>query len=152
MLQQSVKEDPDFSASWFMLGSELKKQSREKEALKAFHRSIDILPDNYLSMVQLAKLHLVSRNPEIKDLEKAYYFARKANEITYYQKAYLLQNLARVLSEKDQMEKAIEMAELGIQRAREKKNHTRAEIIENELRAYRQGMNFLSIITRKKAL
>jgi Tfp pilus assembly protein PilF len=148
MLRDAIAVDPEYSASWFMLGSEFKKTGKEQEAIRALKKSIQIAPDNFLAMVQLVKIYLVSQNPKIHDIGKALEYALEANKVTYYQKAYVLQNLARVYSANGQLQDAIKTAELAIQRAEEKKNWPRAEKIKNELRGYRKGMNFLSFIKR----
>lgn len=150
LFKEAAKTDTNYGQAYLQLGMLHARIGKEKEAIRYFERCLAKSPDNFFAMIQLCQIYLAPDDPKRKDIDLAFRYIKKANELTYYQFDYPLQNLARVYSEMKDFPKAIEMAELGIQRAREKKSHERAETIRNELNAYRQNRGFLSIATKSR--
>ncbi len=150
MYQQAVEIDPNYTQGWMNLGIAYSELGKEDKAIAAYHRSLKINPNNYFSMIQLCKIHMFPDKPKNKDLKLALTYITKANELTYFQLEYPLQNLARVYSVLGDFSKAVEYGELGLQRAQEKKNVDQAQKIENELNAYRKNVSFLALAHKTK--
>jgi len=74
----------------------------------------------------------------------------RANKITYNRKPYLLENLARVYSEKGRFKEAVETARMAIQRALDLDESDILERLDGEATAFEQNRKFTSLIIRNK--
>ena len=150
MYQEAIRNDPNFSQIYFDMGQFYEKQGNEVEAIAAYKKCLDKDPSNPLAMIQLTKLYMTSQNPAARNLDQAFFYALRANKITYNRKPYLLENLARVYSEKGRFKEAVETARMAIQRALDLNEADILERLNGEATAFEENRKFTSLITRNK--
>ncbi len=72
-------------------------------------------------------------------------YAEKSNAFTYYRKAYLLENLARVLSELGRFEEAAEQARAAMPRAKDLGDTTAIGRLKDEAEAFARHRKYSSL-------
>lgn len=138
ILEDAIRNDSNYSEMYLNMGVVLEKRGKNAEAITAYRKTLTKDSGNFIAMIQLAKLHMGSNPPGIRNLPLSLAYAQKANAITYFRKARLLEPLARVLSELGRFDEAAEKARAGIPRALDIGDTAFARQLEAEAQAFSQ--------------
>ncbi len=151
LLKEAIKVDSTYHQIYFFLGYFYEQMGQERLAIPSYRKCLVKNPQNYWAMLKLAKIYMAPLDSTLRDIDSALYYTTKACELTYYQKSYPIQNLARVFSELGRFPEAIKMDELGILRAGQISDTGHIADIQKEKLAFLANRKFTSLIRRTPA-
>ncbi len=119
-----------------MLGQILAMQRKDAEAIVHLERALQAQPDNPQLMVQVASVRSDSRDPSVRNIDRAVALAERAVERTGRREAMALDVLALGYARQGRFAEAISAAQDALAIARASGNSAAATSIESRLRAY----------------
>ena len=119
-----------------MLGQILAMQRQDAEAVVHLERALQAQPDNPQLMVQVASVRSDSRDPSVRDIDRAVSLAERAVELTGRREAMALDVLGLGYARQGRFAEAISAAQDALAIARASGNTAAATSIESRLRAY----------------
>lgn len=146
LLKETIKVDSTYHQIYFFLGHFYELEGQERLAIASYRKCLAKNPQNYWAMLKLVQIYMAPADSSLRHIDSALYYGTKACDLTYYQKSYPIQNLARVFSEQGRFAEAAKMAELGIMRAGQINDTGHIAGIKNEMRAYAMNRTFTSLI------
>ncbi|MBF0433232.1 MAG: tetratricopeptide repeat protein [Fibrobacteria bacterium] len=123
-----------------------------KEAIISYKKAIAFNPKHYWAMNKLAHIYLLSEDPSIHSIDKAFAMAKNACELSYYRQASVIKTLAMVYSEQRKFSKAVEIAMDASRLAEQNDDLVLATKIKNEIALYKQQKSITEGIVRKRKM
>ncbi|MDR0326726.1 MAG: tetratricopeptide repeat protein [Planctomycetaceae bacterium] len=122
------------------------------EAIEVLMKLIELAPEDYTSVNNLAWILCTSPIDSVRDGRRAVELAEKAAELSQHKRAFVLSTLAAAYAEVGDFEKAREVSQKSIETAKKEKGKTEEEQTEllenlrNELKCYEQDMPFRELM------
>jgi tetratricopeptide (TPR) repeat protein len=117
-LTEAIRFDPAFPSTYYCLGQVLVKIGKADEAVPRFEDAIRLKPDWVEPMKDLAWLLASSDKITVRNPDKAVKFARRACELTNYNKPEILDTLAVSYAAAGDFDKAVETAQKALELCR----------------------------------
>ncbi|MDO8301657.1 MAG: tetratricopeptide repeat protein, partial [Sedimentisphaerales bacterium] len=134
-----LKHDPNNMQVYFNIGYALESEGKIDEAIACFRDAIRIAPSSPVPLVELAQLLATHPDPNKQDAKQAVEYARHAAELTKYQDAAVLNNLAAAYAANNQFDKAVIAAQNALDIAFAQHKTDLAEYIAEQLKLYKQA-------------
>lgn len=142
MIREAIRTYPRNSLAHFNLASLLEREGRIEEAVESYLESVALDSNNAWGLVSLARIHMQSAKPGIRDIGKAIALAQQANRLSKYREPSIFKTLARAYSEAGRFGEAIRTAGTGLELARQQGLPQEIRELEVEMEVYRLGKSF----------
>jgi tetratricopeptide (TPR) repeat protein len=119
-----------------MLGQIFAMQRKDADAIVHLERALEAQPDNPQLVVQVASVRADSRDPSVRNLDRAVALAERGVELTERREATALDVLGLAYARQGRFAEAVSAAQDALAIARASGNTAAAQSIESRLRAY----------------
>lgn len=113
-LGRAVELAPEFVRAWDFLGTALRSLGRVDEALSAFRRGMELMPENPSIANELAWIYATSPDESVRDGAEAVRLAEIARRTAGDENASVLDTYAAALAEAGRFEEAVQAMDLAI--------------------------------------
>jgi tetratricopeptide (TPR) repeat protein len=138
-----IRLTPDSIQAHCYLGGVLVQKGKINEAITHLEDALRLKPDWVELMDTLGRILAASKEPTIRNPDKAIKFALRACELTNYEKPNLLDTLAVAYAAVGDFSKAIETAEKALQLCKSPQEDALKQEIENRLVLYKAGKPYI---------
>jgi hypothetical protein len=142
MTREAIRTYPRNSLAHFNLASLLEREGRMEEAMASYLKSVALDSNNAWGLVSLARIHMQSGKPGVRNIGKAIALAQQANRLSKYREPSIFKTLARAYSEDGRFGEAMRTAGTGLELARQQNQSQEIRELEVEMEVYRLGKSF----------
>jgi superkiller protein 3 len=135
-LRKTLSLDPSQPEVWLRLGEGCAKLGKTLDAVQAYEAALRLIPDLPLALSSLAIIYSSSKDPGIKDPDKAIDLAERACRLNNYKSARFLLTLGTVYAEKGRIEDGLKTLKTALERAESQKNEALSREIGGKIKAY----------------
>jgi cytochrome c-type biogenesis protein CcmH/NrfG len=140
-LKKTLVLDPSQPEVCLKLGEAYNKLGKMRDAIEAYEAALRMIPDLPLALSSLAIIYSSSKDPEIKDQEKAIDLAERACRLNNYKSARFLMTLGTVYAEKGRIEDGMKTLKTALDRAESQKNEALSREIGEKIKAWEMKKN-----------
>ncbi|MEJ2070299.1 MAG: tetratricopeptide repeat protein [Syntrophobacterales bacterium] len=137
--QKALHLDPNNALSHFNLGLALKSQGQVEPAILHFREAVRLNPNKPPFLNKLARIWATAGQPKFRNGPAAVQLAERANQITAYSQAEMLDTLAAAYAEAGRFPEAIQASRKGVDLALASGRKGLANRIESKMRLYQAG-------------
>ncbi len=141
--KELLKSEPNDPALYNNLAIAFYKQGRFAEAIDHWKKLLEIRPDDYQILHNLGWLFATHPNTEIRNPTEAIRLARRACELTGYEKSLQLDALAAAYASAGRFDEAVETAEKALQQALSSGEEKEVELLGRRLELYKAGQPYV---------
>lgn len=142
--QKALAQDEVYATARYGLGVLLAAEGDWLKAREHLRVALEVRPADARAAERLAWLLATCPDPELRDGERALVLAERAVRLTGGADAGALDTLAAAQAERGLFDKAVKTAGLARERAAEKDDEGRIQVIDARLELYRQGKPYRS--------
>jgi len=136
--RQAVQLDPNYLNARYNLGLALSKQGKFTEAITQYHHVLALEPDNAAALNSIAWILCTHPDKKHRDPGQAIDLARRAAELTEYNKAEILDTLATGYAAAGQFDKAVAISRSALKLALDEQNDELVTRLRQQLELYGQ--------------
>ena len=140
-LQKTLALNPSQPETWLRLGDACYKLGKTADAIRAYESALRLIPDLPLALSSLAIIYSSSKDPGIKDPDKAIMFAERACRLNNYKSPRFLMTLGAVYAEKGRLEDGLKTLKTALDRAESQKNEALSLEIREKIKTYEMKKN-----------
>ncbi|UCF42637.1 MAG: tetratricopeptide repeat protein [Planctomycetota bacterium] len=137
--RQAVQLDPHYVNARYNLGLALSKQGNFTEAITHYRRVLALEPDNTAALNGIAWILCTHPDKKHRDPGRAIALAKRAAELTEYNKAEILDTLATGYAEAGQFDKAMGISRSALKLALDEQNDELVTRLRQQLQLYSQN-------------
>jgi tetratricopeptide (TPR) repeat protein len=138
-LEIAVAADGRHAEAWAQLGSIRLRQDMQSDAIRCFHRAVELRPQWPLALDSLAWLLATARDPALRNPTEAVELAERACKVENPAQARRLDTLAAAYASAGRFDDAVRTAQQAERLARQTQQPRLADGIGQRLRSYRAG-------------
>lgn len=136
--RQAVQLDPNYVNARYNLGLALSKQGKFTEAIMQYRHVLALESDNAAALNSIAWILCTHPDKKQGDSDQAIALAKRAAELTQYNKAEILDTLATAYAEAGQFDKAAEISRSALKLALDGQNYELVTRLRQQLQLYNQ--------------
>jgi len=140
-LKKTLALDPSQPEVCLKLGEAYNKLGKIRDAIGAYESALRLIPDLPIALSNLAIIYSSSKDPGIKDQDKAIALAERACRLNSYKSARFLMVLGTVYAENGRLEDSLKTLKTALERAESQKNEALSREIGEKIKVWEMKKN-----------
>ena len=142
-LQKAIELNPNSISAHFRLAEIFSEKSETAEELKHLRKIIRVDPDSVKALNLMAWIFATDHDAKIRNSSEAVRFAKKACELTSYERPELVDTLAAAYAAAGDFNQAVTIQERVLQSARQEQYNDLIKEVEERLNLYKSGKPYI---------